>query len=169
MASRPTVDPPHPSGPDSPTAVVELVVNLDDATPEVVGDATQTLMDGGALDVWATPIQMKKQRPGVMLSVLCLPEVVQATARRVMELTGSFGVRFRGWDRLVLEREHVEAETRLGPVSVKLGRLDGELVTAQPEFDAVRALADSAEVPVRVAMDAARAAADRLLAEGGGR
>ncbi|MEM7627581.1 MAG: nickel insertion protein [Planctomycetota bacterium] len=152
------------------TRVVELVVNLDDTTGEVVGDAVNTLLDEGALDAWATPIQMKKQRPGVMLSVLCPaepPEAAQAMAGRILELTGSFGVRFRAWDRLVLDREYVTAATRFGDVALKVGRLNGQLVTAQPEFDAVKRLAAAAGVPVREAMDAARAAAETLRAAGG--
>ncbi len=155
----------HASAQPAATRVVELVVNLDDATGEVVGHAAQTLLDEGALDVWTTPIHMKKQRPGVMLSVLAHPEVAQAMARRILELTGSFGVRFHDWDRLVLDREHVTAATRFGDVALKLGRLDGKLLSAQPEFDAVRDLADAAGVSVRQAMDAARAAADALIAQ----
>ncbi|MEM1027690.1 MAG: nickel insertion protein [Planctomycetota bacterium] len=160
-----TADPQPAPGSEPPaTRVVELVVNLDDATGEVVGDATRTLLAEGALDVWTTPIQMKKQRPGVMLSVLTAPEDSPAMAKRILELTGSFGVRFREWDRLVLDREHVTADTRLGEVQLKLGRRDGRLVTAQPEFESARALAESAGVSVREAMDAARAAADAVLA-----
>lgn len=147
------------------TRVVELVVNLDDTTGEVVGHTAQTLLAEGALDVWTTPIQMKKQRPGVMLSVLAAPEDAQAMAKRILQLTGSFGVRFRDWDRLVLDREHVTAATRYGDVPIKLGRLDGKLLTAQPEFDAVRDLADAAGVTVRQAMRAAHAAADQLHAD----
>ncbi|MEL7087087.1 MAG: nickel insertion protein [Planctomycetota bacterium] len=156
---------------DSPTRVVELVVNLDDTTGEVIGDATATLLNEGALDVWTTPIQMKKQRPGVMLSVLCPaepPEVAQAMARRVLELTGSFGVRFRDWNRLVLDRQHVTVKTSYGEVAVKVGRLDGRVVVAQPEFDAARALARAADVPVRAVMDAARAASDGVFETQGG-
>lgn len=147
-----------------PTRVVELAINLDDATPEIVGEVTQRLVEEGALDVWTTPIQMKKQRPGVMLSVLCPPEIAQAMAKRVLELTGSFGVRFRPWDRLVLEREHVTVGTRFGDVPIKLGRLDGQLLAAQPEFEAVKQLADAAGVSARRVMDAARAAAEELMA-----
>ncbi|MBB6430227.1 nickel insertion protein [Algisphaera agarilytica] len=157
----------HTGNESAATRVVELVVNLDDTTGEILGHATQTLLDQGALDVWTTPIHMKKQRPGVMLSVLSTPDAAQATARRILELTGSFGVRFREWDRLVLDREHVTAATRLGDVPIKVGSLDGTPLTAQPEFDTVRDLAATANVPVRQAMDAARAAADDLLAKGG--
>lgn len=154
-----------PSQPDSATRVVELAVNLDDAPGEIVGHATQTLLAEGALDVWTTPIQMKKQRPGVTLCALVPadpPEIARAMARRVIELTGSFGVRFREWDRIVLDREHVTAATRLGDVQLKLGRLDGQLVAAQPEFESVRDLATSGGVSVREAMDAAHAAAETL-------
>lgn len=142
--------------------MVELVVNLDDASGEVVGDAMQTLLNEGALDAWTTPIQMKKQRPGVMLSVLCTPQVQPTLAKRILELTGSFGVRFRAWHRLVLDREHVTAKTRFGDVSIKLGRLESQLLAAQPEFDDVRDLANEAGVPVREVMDAAHAAAEKI-------
>jgi len=152
------------SPPATPQRVVELVVNLDDATGEVIGDATQTLLAEGALDVWTTPITMKKQRPGVMLSVLAPadpPEVAQATAKRILELTGSFGVRWREWDRVVLDRQHVTVSTPFGDVPIKVGRLDGKNITAQPEFDAARALAQTAGVTVRQVMDAAHASAQR--------
>lgn len=165
-------DSPAPQPASSVTRVVELVVNLDDVSGEVIGDATQTLLAEGALDVWTTPIQMKKQRPGVMLSVLSPaepPEAARATAKRILELTGSFGVRFRGWDRLVLERQHVELDTRFGSVSVKVGRLDGQVINATPEFASVRALAEQAGVAVREVMDAARGAADEFRVSAAGR
>ena len=144
----------------SATAVVELVVNLDDSSPQVVGDAQRRLLDAGALDVWTTPIGMKKQRPGVMLSVLCEPAKRDATARLILELTGSFGVRFRAWDRLVLDRSHETVATRFGSIRVKVGRLDGEVIVARPEYEDVRDLAEHAGVTLREAMDAATAAAD---------
>ncbi len=139
--------------------MVELVVNLDDVTGEVVGQATQALLDEGALDVWTAAIQMKKQRPGVQLSVLSSEVAAAATARRVLELTGSFGVRYRAWDRLVLEREHRAVATPYGKLPVKVGRLDGELVVARPEFEPARAAAARAGVPARAVIDAVAAAA----------
>ncbi len=119
----------------TPTQVVEIQVNLDDASGERLGVAVQRLLAEGALDVWTTPIQMKKQRPGVMLCVLCAPEQQSVTARRVIELTGAFGVRYRTWDRLVLAREIQSLETELGVIRVKVGRLDGNVVVTKPEYD----------------------------------
>ncbi len=151
--------PPDPT----PQQVVELAVNLDDVSGEVVGHAVQTLLDEGALDAWTTPIQMKKQRPGVQLSVLVPAENQWATAQRVLALTGSFGVRFRAWDRLTLQREVVEVQTPFGPLPIKVGRLDGRVLTAQPEFDPAAAAAAAHGVSPRQVMDAARAAAQPLL------
>jgi len=150
-ASGPAPDP-------TPTRVVELVANLDDVTGEVVGQATETLLAEGALDVWTAAIQMKKQRPGVQLSVLAPEADAAATAKRVLELTGSFGVRYRAWDRLVLAREHVDVETPYGTLPVKVGRLDGQPVVRRPEFEPARVAATRAGVPVRDVLDAAAAA-----------
>ncbi|GAB4108184.1 MAG: DUF111 family protein [Phycisphaeraceae bacterium] len=153
-----STDPVQPAA----TAVTEIAVNLDDVTGEVVGDAVRTLLQAGALDVWTTPIQMKKQRPGVMLALLCDTERRDEFARMVISLTGSFGVRFRDWGRLVLDRRHVTVDTRYGKARIKVGELDGRLLVARPEFDDVKRLAQEAGVPVRDVMDAAQAAADHL-------
>lgn len=153
-----TPDPPNPS----PTEVTEIVVNLDDVTGEVIGDAVRTLMQAGALDVWTSAIQMKKQRPGVMLSLLCQRDRRDEFARLLLGLTGSFGVRFRDWGRLVLDRRHVTVETRYGRVRIKVGELDGKTIVARPEFDDVRHLAQEAGASVRDVMAAAQAAAESL-------
>lgn len=144
--------------------VCELCVNLDDVTAEVVGSATQALFAAGALDVWTTAIQMKKQRPGVMLSVLCDAAKQREFAVRIIELTGSFGVRFRVWDRLTLDRRHETLTTRFGDVRVKVGSLDGRILVAQPEYEDVRTRAEAAGQPVRVVLLAAQAAAYQWLA-----
>lgn len=156
--------PPCPPNP-APRRVVELVVNLDDATGEQVGDTIDRLMRVGALDAWATPITMKKGRPAVMLSVLVNQTERDAFARLILELTGSFGVRYRAWDRLVLDRAWHEAPTRLGPVKLKAGSLAGELVTVKPEHATVAALAEQAGVTLAEAHRAAQAAADRFVAD----
>lgn len=148
----------------APTQVVELAVNLDDATPQLVGEAQRVLMEQGALDVWTTAIGMKKGRPGVCLSLLCGQGDADRLSRRVLELTGSFGVRRRGWDRLVLDRRHETIATPIGPVRVKVGVLDGEVLVAKPEYEDVRALAESAGVTFRAAQRTAGAAAAQWLA-----
>ena len=153
-----------PTDPDNPAPaeVTEIAVNLDDVAGEVVGDAVRTLLQAGALDVWTTAIQMKKQRPGVMLSLLCERDRRDELAKLMIELTGSFGVRFRDWGRLVLDRRHVSVDTRYGKVRIKVGELDGKVVVARPEFDDARHLAQEAGASVRDVMAAAQAAAEAL-------
>ena len=159
--SSPHADALAPLAP-TPHRVVELVVNLDDVTGEVIGHAVQTLLDEGALDVWTTAIQMKKQRPGVQLSVLAREAHAAATARRVLELTGSFGVRYRPWDRLVLDREHQQVDTPYGPLPVKVGSLEGQPIAVRPEFEPARAAAQNADETDFVRAAAAFAAAQMI-------
>jgi len=152
---------PDPTTP-TPTAVTEIVVNLDDVTGELIGDVQRELLAAGALDVWASAIQMKKGRPGVMLSLLCETDRRDVFAKLVIELTGSFGVRYRDWGRLVLDRRHVSVDISFGKVRVKVGELDGKIVVAQPEFEDVKRLAHEAGATAREVMEAARAAARAL-------
>jgi len=153
---------PHDSPPDR---VVELAVNLDDVTGEQLGETIDQLMRAGALDAWATPITMKKGRPGVTLSVLAKQDDRDALVSELFNCTGSFGVRYRAWDRAVLERTWHDRPTRWGTVQLKAGALDGRAVTVKPEFASVAALASSAGVGLAEAQRAAQAAADALLAE----
>lgn len=152
----------------APSEVFEIAVNLDDVTGELIGHAVAVLIEDGALDVWTTAITMKKQRPGVCLSLLCRRVDRERLAVRVLELTGAFGCRFRLWERLVLERRVQSVRTRYGPLAVKLGLRDGRPVTAKPEFDAAAELAGRQGVPVAAVLDAGRAAARALLADEGG-
>ena len=131
----------EPSHDIPPTRVVELVVNLDDASGERVGHACKSLMDAGALDVWTTPITMKQGRPGAMLSALAAEDDRQRLSRLLLESTGSFGLRTRVWDRQVLDRSWETVETRLGTLRLKVGRLDGQIVSVKSEFTEVAALA----------------------------
>lgn len=145
----------------SATRVVELAVNLDDITGQLIGDTAQRLLAEGALDVWTIAIGMKKQRPGVMLCVLANAHDRDRFARLILELTGSFGVRFREWDRLVLEREHIKVTGKYGSLRVKVGKLARRTIVARPEFEDVKSLAEHAGVDVRLALDDAnRLAAD---------
>ncbi len=143
--------------------VIEIVTNLDDATPQIIGGAMRALLDEGALDVWTTSIGMKKQRPGVMLSLLCAPAEADRLGRRLIELTGAMGIRFRPWDRLVLEREHVQQQTAYGPIRMKVGRLQGRVLVVSPEYDDVAQAALRHGVPERLVYDEAKAAAGRLM------
>lgn len=145
----------------SAARVIELAVNLDDSTGQLLGDAQEQLLTAGALDVWTVAIGMKKQRPAVMLCVLCEPKKKREFARLLLELTGSFGVRMREWDRIVLDRRHETVATRLGDVRIKVGSLDGKILVARPEYEDVKSLATRANVTLREAMDAASAAAEK--------
>jgi uncharacterized protein (TIGR00299 family) protein len=121
--------------------IVLLETNLDDVTGEVLGYTQERLFDLGALDVWHTPIQMKKNRPGVVLSVL-LPERLEGAAVELMlRETPTLGVRSRPVERYAAERTTVQMETSLGPVSIKLKYLSGAVVGASPEYEDCRRIA----------------------------
>lgn len=123
--------------------VVLLETNLDDFPAELVPDAAERCFAAGALDVWTVPAQMKKGRPGLVLSVLARPDAEAALARVLLEETSALGVRVSRLDRYELEREErsvaVEGET----VRVKLGLLDGRVVNVAPEHDDCAAVAAS--------------------------
>jgi uncharacterized protein (DUF111 family) len=146
---------------DAATGADECLVmecNLDDMVPELIGALTQRLLDAGALDVFTTPIQMKKQRPGTLLTILCRPESRAKLQALVFTESTTFGLREYVARRTVLERESVEVGTPYGAVRVKLGKWKGAIVTRAPEYEDCRARAEAANVPVRVVYEAATAA-----------
>jgi hypothetical protein len=136
-------------------SVVELSANLDDCTGEVIGATLGALMEAGCLDAWASPIYMKKNRPAVMLSALCLPGDARTAEEIFFRQTTTFGVRRRLCQRQKLLREHQTVETRYGPVRVKVGRRNGEVLTASPEFSDCQSAADAHHVSAREVMEAA--------------
>ena len=121
--------------------IVLLETNLDDVTGEVLGYAQERLFDLGALDVWHTPIQMKKNRPGVILSVLLPQSLEQKGVELILRETPTLGVRSRPIERYAAEREVVTMDTDLGEVRVKLKYLAGEIVAASPEYEDCRRIA----------------------------
>ncbi len=142
--------------------VAVLETNLDDVNPQVLGDVMDKALSAGALDVFHTPIQMKKNRPGVMLSVLCAPADADRLSRLLLENTTAFGVRHTEAQRLKLDREMVVVKTAFGRVEVKIGRLGGRIVSASPEFESCKRAATKAKVPVRRVLTAALAEAEKL-------
>lgn len=137
--------------------VVVLETNLDDCTPEVVGFTTERLFAAGALDVFTIPIQMKKNRPGVLLSVITSPETAEACEAILFRETGTFGVRRHTATRSKLHREAVTIDTPFGPVKAKKGWRDGvEIVT--PEYEDCARIAREQNVPLRSVYDAVRRA-----------
>jgi uncharacterized protein (DUF111 family) len=150
----------------SPTDVWELAVNLDDQTGQVVGDSIDTLLAQGALDAWTTPIGMKKNRPGVMLSILAKPTDKDRLAALMLQLTGSFGVRMHPCTRLVLDRKHVTGQCSLGTFRIKVGSLSGKIIAAQPEMQDVKQLALANNTTLRQALNLAMAEAQKLVVGG---
>ena len=115
--------------------VVLLETNLDDLSPELVPDAVERCFSAGALDVWTVPAQMKKGRPGVVLSALARPGSEADVARALLEETSALGVRVHRLSRYELEREERSVEVAGGTVRVKVGVLDGRVVNLAPEHD----------------------------------
>lgn len=134
--------------------IAVLETNLDDISAEVLGSFMEKALAAGALDVFCTPIQMKKNRPGVLLTVLCEAEAEKFAEMLVRE-TSTFGVRCHLAERRKLRREFVTVRTPHGEVTVKVGRLDGKVVQAAPEYESCKALAERAQVPVKKVFEAA--------------
>jgi len=141
-----------------------LETNLDDISGELVGYCTTRLWEAGALDVYATGVQMKKNRPGVKLSVLCRADEVDAIEAILFEETTTLGVRRWPVSRHVLVRRAHRVETPWGPVEGKLGLGRGGPRFA-PEFESCRRAAQQHGVPLRVVYEAAEKAFDPNKAE----
>ncbi len=128
--------------------VTVLETNLDDVSPEVIGYCFEQLLAAGALDVFTVPIQMKKNRPGVLLSVIATAETVGALETIIFRETATFGVRRRTMSRTKLQRETVTVETPWGPVKAKKGWREGMLVVT-PEYEECARIAREKNVPLR--------------------
>ncbi len=140
------------------TTVDECLVlecNLDDITPELVGCLFDHLLEAGALDVFTTPVFMKKQRQGIFLTVLCIPADRERMLDLVFRESTTFGIRERLSKRTVLERSFKVVETPFGEVRVKIGNRNGEVLTASPEIEDCRKLAKENGVAVRRIYEAA--------------
>ena len=101
-------------------------------SPEV--ERARLLMKSGALDAYTTAIQMKQNRPAVKLSVICKPQDKQRMENIIFGQRLTFGIRRQLMDRTKLDREFVDVETEYGTVKVKVGKLDGKIITAKPEY-----------------------------------
>ena len=141
--------------PSTADACLVLECNLDDMTPELIGNLCGRLMDAGALDVFTTAVQMKKQRPGVLLTVLCRPADREALVELVFLDSTTFGIREHLTERVMLERRHEEARTPYGTVRVKVGSWKGRDVTRSPEYEDCVRCAREKDVPVKAVYAAA--------------
>ena len=142
--------------------VVVLEVNLDDATGEQIGHAFGTLFAAGALDVFTTPIMMKKNRPGVLLSVLTTPDKQRACEEAIFAETTTFGIRSHACNRRKLARAIETVQTRFGKIRIKVGLLGGRAINAAPEYDDCAEAARRHGVPLgEVVLEARHAWRDR--------
>ena len=121
--------------------------NIDDMNPELYGYVQEKLFAAGAADVWFQPVQMKKNRPGVMISVLCAPDREDAIASVLLRETSTLGLRVSPVTRHEAAREVLEFESSLGPAAVKVKRLPGEPPRVAPEYEACRRLAEQHTFP----------------------
>jgi pyridinium-3,5-bisthiocarboxylic acid mononucleotide nickel chelatase len=144
--------------------VVVLECALDDATPQVLAHAMELAMESGALDVMASPVTMKKGRLGTLLTVLCRPEDEARLAGLLFRETTTLGMRRRDEERVILDRETLTVETHFGRIRMKIASAHGEMLNAMPEYEDCRRAAREHGIPLRTAMDAARAALADLRA-----
>lgn len=139
-----------------------LETNLDDMSPELIPHVVESLLEAGAYDAWATPVVMKKGRPGVVLSALS-PAIHRYHLLEILyRETTTLGVRFSPVERAVLERKWIEVDVEGQLVRVKLGIKSGDVVTTSPEYEDARRAAEKTGLPLKVVYaEATRAALDR--------
>lgn len=158
----------HAPGPGSGLSMLDrdevavLEANVDDMVPELWEHVSQLLFGAGALDVFLTPVQMKKNRPGTLITVLGPAGRVEALADVLFAETTTLGVRQSRSARLKLQREHWQVQTPYGPLGVKVGLRSGQVLNLAPEYEECRAAARARGVPLKEVYQAAIAAAWQL-------
>ena len=140
---------------DTTDPCLVLECNIDDTIPEILGSLSTQLLEKGALDVFTTSVQMKKQRPGTLLTVLCKPGDRETFLEIIFSESTTFGIRETMTQRTILERRHEEVETPYGKVRVKIGLWKGKDITRSPEHDDCVRCAGLHNVPVRTVYEAA--------------
>ena len=150
---------------DAPTCdetITVIEASVDDLNPQVYAYFAERALAAGALDVSSAPLQMKKGRPGQLVTVLSPPDRADALVELIFQETTTIGV--RSWDarRRVLARQMMRVETPYGPIGVKIARLDGRVLNAAPEFEECRRIALERNVPLKQVLAAASAAFQKL-------
>ncbi len=142
---------------------VLVTTNIDDMNPEYYEYIIEKLFRAGASDVWLTPIQMKKTRPAVSLTVLCPPQLVDTVKALIFQETNTLGLRFLEVEKEYLQREFMEVETGHGRVRVKLGIREGKVINISPEYSDCQELADRTGIPLKEIYNQAIAEAQSQL------
>jgi len=148
------------AGFDEEIAIIEA--NLDDMNPQIYGYFLEKALSAGALDVYTTPVQMKKNRPGTLLTLLCKPQDTNALMSLVFAETTTLGLRTYRAQRRVLPRETVKVHTQYGDVHVKLSRVNGAIRHAAPEYEDCRRLAAEKNVPLQQVISEALRSFERM-------
>ncbi len=130
-------------------SVAVIETNIDDLNPQFYEAAMEQLFAAGALDVYLSPIQMKKNRPGTLLSVICPPIKAESIAAVILAETSTLGVRISLWERICLDRREEKVVTEFGTIRIKIGERDGRVTTASPEYEDCRRAATEHGVAVR--------------------
>ncbi len=153
---------PFPSAPGTPPHRTQLLTliqtEIDDMSGEVYSHLMKQLFGLGAYDVTLTAVQMKKNRPGVRVEVLCAMDKRDAVVNFLLRETTTFGVKIREVERVCLDRRFETVQTSYGPIRVKVGLLDGEVIKAAPEYEDCHRLAVEHQVPLLAVLEAARRA-----------
>jgi uncharacterized protein (TIGR00299 family) protein len=143
---------------ESPFPVEEITVleaNIDDMSPQVFGYVMEQALASGALDAFGIPVQMKKSRPGMLLTVLCRTEDSQRLTRLILSETTTLGVRIRRETRATLTRRHMSINTKWGEVRMKLANLNGSISNYAPEYEDCSRIAREQKVPLKTVMQEA--------------
>jgi pyridinium-3,5-bisthiocarboxylic acid mononucleotide nickel chelatase len=142
----------------APVATEEIAIleaNVDDMTPQVFGYVMDRALAAGALDVFSTAVQMKKNRPGMLLTVLCRPEDSRRLTQLIFAETTTLGVRMRQEARATLARRHVTIQTKWGDVRMKLANMNGSVSNYAPEYEDCRRIAEQQRVPLKTVIQEA--------------
>ncbi|HEX4605424.1 MAG TPA: LarC family nickel insertion protein, partial [Candidatus Angelobacter sp.] len=143
---------------ESPFPVEEITVleaNIDDMSPQVFGYVLEAALQNGALDVFGTPVQMKKSRPGMLLTVLCRPDDGNLLTKLILAETTTLGVRIRRETRAALARRYMSVKTKWGEVRMKLANLNGSVSNYAPEYEDCSRIAKEQKVPLKTVMQEA--------------
>ncbi len=143
--------------------IVQLETTIDDMSPQLYEPLMERLFEAGAVDVFLTPVVMKRSRPGTVLTALCPRERLDQLSRVIFEESSTIGLRWTEWQRATLPRETVTLPTTYGTIHFKVSRLEGRVVTVTPEFADVARIARDKALPVREVLEQARAEGRRLL------
>jgi len=146
----------------NPANIVTVIeANVDDMSPQLYGYLVERALAAGALDITCSSIQMKKNRPGLEIGILCAPERAEALAELLFEETTTIGLRIHEVGRQVLEREMVNVETPYGTVRVKIAKRASKVINVAPEYEDCQRLAVEKSVPLKDVILAAQVAYPR--------